>query len=274
MRPASLLLILALGAVTLFAAPALLPRAHAQATGAGAGVISSLRVDVWPEHDDPRVLVVYRGMLADTVALPHPLAFVIPAGSQVNAAAYRQDGRLLMVRYQVQPEATGTQILFTVPEREFQFEYYADVISGRPQRAFALDLTFPLPVVTLEVAVEEPLRVTDFALSPVPGNTAEAGGFTYYLFSETQWPAGKIYRLRASYRKGDTEPSVLRPSPGPVGAGPAGLPPQGGAAFPWALPALGGFLIGAAAVGAIWMLRANLAGRGPAKARRRRGGGG
>jgi len=52
--------------------------APAASVAAPAVTIATLSADVWPEHDDPRVLIIYRGTLSADAPLPYPLSFAIP----------------------------------------------------------------------------------------------------------------------------------------------------------------------------------------------------
>lgn len=215
---------------------------------------ASLHVDIWPEHDDPRVLVIYRGALNAAVSLPHTLTFEIPASGQVNAAAYRAaDGQLFSVPYQYRQDGGRLQVTMTIPERGFQFEYYADAISGLPQRSFSLGLVFPLPADDLRVSVEQPLRSSAFALAPAAGaTTVTAAGFMHHLYAVGPWPAGRTWSVRATYRKPDATPSVPRAAavPGPAPAGPAAVTPSPGRVpgWLWGAAALLG-VVGMAVVG-------------------------
>ncbi len=188
--------------------------------GAAPPAIATLAVDIWPEHDDPRVLVIYRGTLAADATLPQTLTFAIPPSGQVNAAAYRtDDGQLLSTPHEYRQEADRLLVTFTIPARGFQFEYYVDGITGLPQRTFALDLAFPFAVENLKVSVEQPLRSSAFILTPpAGGTTAAAGGFTHHVYDLGRLPVGKVWRVRATYRKEDANPSVARavqiPEPG------------------------------------------------------------
>ena len=230
--------------------------AFAPAVGfaAPAVTISTLSVDVWPEHDDPRVLIIYRGTLSAAAPLPYPLAFAIPVGAQVHAAAYRRDGQLFAAQSQTSRDGDQARVTFLVPVRDFQFEYYADVISGQPQRAFAVGLVFPLLAESLQVSVEQPLRSSGFTLTPAAARTATGGGFTYYLYSEDRWPAGKVWSIRGTYRKEDSNPSLPRAAPQPAAPPPAPAP-GGGRALLWLLPAVIGVVLGVAGTLTVTYLR-------------------
>lgn len=230
---------------------------------------STLNVDIWPEHDDPRLLVIYRGQLSAGVPLPHTLTFSIPPGGQVNAAAYRTgDGRLLSTPYQYRQESDRLQVTFAVPEREFQFEYYLDAISPPPQRSFSLGLVFPLMAESLRIVVEQPMRSSGFTLVPPAGGTAVTnGGFTHHIYAPGMWPEGKPWNVRATYTKEDSNPSLLRVVQTPQ----AEAPPQPRPGAPrlrwlWGIVAAAALvLIGAAA---FWYRRRARVSPGPRPAER------
>lgn len=216
-------------------------------------VIATLAVDIWPEHDDPRLLVIYRGTLSSATVLPQTLTFTIPPGAQVNAAAYRgDDGQLFTSSHEYRQEPDRLMVSFTVPTRGFQFEYYVDGIAPPPQRRFALDLVFPLVIEDLRVSVEQPLRSSAFALTPSAVETAVTPtGFTHHLYSAGRWPAGKAWSVQAAYRKEDANPSMARvvgaPAPGPA-APRAGGPPA------WLWIVGGGLAVVLVGLG-VWFLR-------------------
>ncbi len=224
--------------------------------------IAVLNVDVWPEHDDPRVLIIYRGQLSGEVPVPHTLTFAVPPAAQVNAAAYRSgDGQLYSVDYQYRQEGGRLLVTLTVPERGFQFEYYADLITGRPQRTFTADLVFPLPVNAMRVAVEQPFRSSALVLDPpAASTTVTPAGFTHHLYTVGSWPAGQVWSVRASYEKADEMPSL------PRAAAPPGPPTPASSAIrisSWGWVALVLAVLGVGALVAFWVAQRR-EGAGPA----------
>jgi len=223
------------------------------AVAAAPPVIATLAVDIWPEHDDPRLLVIYRGTLNAAAVLPQTLTFTIPPGAQVNAAAHRgDDGQLFTSSHQYHQEPDRLLVSFTIPTRGFQFEYYVVGISPPPQRAFALDLVFPLVIEDLRVSVEQPLRSSAFALTPSAAETAVTPtGFTHHLYNAGRWPAGKAWRVQAAYRKEDANPSIART----VGASaPRPAAPRAAGPPSWLWMVGGGLAVVLAGLG-VWFLR-------------------
>ena len=49
--------------------------------------LSLLSVDIWPEYDQPAVLMIYHLTLASDTSLPASLSVRIPSESQINAVA-------------------------------------------------------------------------------------------------------------------------------------------------------------------------------------------
>ena len=49
--------------------------------------LSTLSVDIWPEYDQPAVLMIYHITLASDTALPASLTVRVPSGVEINAVA-------------------------------------------------------------------------------------------------------------------------------------------------------------------------------------------
>jgi hypothetical protein len=190
-------------------------------------VLERLEIALWPEYDDPRLLVIYRGELAQDPT--GPLLFPLPRTAQVHAVAYvSSDGRLLTADWQLLPsEGSEKMLLFTPRTRLFQLEYYDDVLGTAPERSFVFRFfSDRYDVKDLEIEVQQPLRATGLQGSPAlePWG-ADARGFSYFGRRVGAVPTGTVIEQRVSYRKTDNEPS-LRPTGiplMPIALGGAGL---------------------------------------------------
>ena len=220
---------------------------------AAAATAPTLDVDILPEHDDPRVLVIYRGTLPEG-APPYQVTFSIPGASQVHALAYRRGDQLFSTVYDARPEGNRLQVTFALPEREFQFEYYMEFTARRPERRFSIALTFPFAVDLLRIAVEQPARASNFRVFP-EGEKLTSGGFTYYLLTQSRVGAGQPVTVRAVYAKPDDEPSLPRSS-APVAAPPAAAPaPSALSPYIWIAIIVAGVVIAAAILAAPFLRR-------------------
>jgi len=207
-------------------------------------VIERMQISLWPEYDDPRLLVIYRGELAE--APQGPLVFTIPATAQVHAAAHvGPDGRLLANDWQILPADNHQQlVIFTPGSRQFQFEYYDDMIGPGPKKSFIFQFqSSRYEIKDLEIEVQQPLRAWDLAATPsLQAQGVDARGFGYFSREVGAVPAGTVIEQRVSYMKTDAEPSV-RP------ASSRGLFTD----FPWRIAlAVVAFAVGFAGLGWLW----------------------
>jgi hypothetical protein len=88
--------------------------------------LEQLQVDLWPEYDQPAMLVIYRGRLADDVELPATLTLHLPARvERPNAVAYDDgSGTLLNATYSTRAEGDWVAVTLETPTPNFQLEFY------------------------------------------------------------------------------------------------------------------------------------------------------
>ncbi|MCJ7724717.1 MAG: hypothetical protein MUP03_11335 [Anaerolineales bacterium] len=108
---------------------------HAQALVS----IDKLLVQLWPEYDQPSMLVIYDFTLAKATSLPVQMAFRIPSNASLNAVARDENGSLIKVTY----NGTVTQgewitVTFTVIDLSiYHVEYYAPLTKEGAERQYA-----------------------------------------------------------------------------------------------------------------------------------------
>lgn len=169
-------------------------------------------VSVWPEYDDPRLLILYEGAFVDDGGFPRTVEFPVPLGIDVNqAAGLTPDGRYLHQPYQIIPQDGYALLRYELPIPTFFFEYYYDPIEGKTDKTIDWWLRSSYPMADLQVDVQQPLQAMGFTISPT-ADLINAGpdGFKYHLFSNRTLDAGEEMKLRISYTKADPEPSVTR----------------------------------------------------------------
>lgn len=194
--------------------------------------LAALTVDIWPEYDDPRVLVIYDGMLTSGAELPAELTFVVPADAQVHmAGGIAANGGHLHADFDTRLRDDGLMEVSYVPEAPHLYmEFYYDPLSGDDSRRFIYPVVAPFDVDSLMVRVQQPLRATAFELTPAAeGSMKDNQGLDYHLVRRGDLPAGSVTPVTVSYRKPDREPSVARqgaPAAAPSGTGedPRGSP--------------------------------------------------
>ncbi len=233
--------------------------------------LSTLGIDLWPEHDEPNVLVIFNATLAPEVTLPVELAFRIPARSRVNAVAIQQvDGTLYNAFYEQQVVGDWEQITFTATTPQVRLEYYDESLTiNDTQREYKFQWPGDYAVNALVVQVQQPIDATDMRLSPGMGSGSVApDGLVYYQADIGSLAQGEDFTLSLSYQKEtDTLTSAaLNPQP----SEPLTVETPGRVdvtkILPWVLGSLGLLLV---AGGGVWYWQSRKEADSP-KARRRR----
>jgi hypothetical protein len=213
---------------------------------------------LWPEYDDPGVLVIFAGDLADTT-FPQTVAFPVAAGAR-NIQATVNDatqGRLLSQEWQMD----GNKVTYTLPQPGFHLEYYVDRPPSGNKREIVHTFEAPYPIKSLEIAVQQPARATDFSVTPKPSSTFTGpDGLTYHVINLENLAAGEKRDIAISYVKTDsglTSPQLAVTSATPVAQAsePAAPQPRPATQTNW-LPFLliGVGLLALIGVGVYWFL--------------------
>jgi hypothetical protein len=177
--------------------------------------LSDLTVRLWPEYDRPQLLVIFRGTVSESTALPASLSFTLPADVQtLHAVAYLDDtnGTLVNIQSYNLVAGTGGRVLsFATPGRQFQFEYYSDsmpVVNG-DQRQLKFSFTASADIARLNLELQQPSAAQSFTSAPPPDAThVESNGLTVAQYDAGPLAAGGTYSLQASYTRSSNTPSV------------------------------------------------------------------
>lgn len=180
--------------------------------------IQQLRIQVMPEFDDPRVLVIVQGRLnAGAQEFPRPVTFRVPLGAQINQMATMDvaDGSTTAQPYETAADPADprwTQVTYTLDSAHFFYEFYYDPLASGREREFTYVYSTLQPVNDLQVEIQEPLRATAFAAEPAAAltRTDTLLGFTYHQFTPGTLAAGESWSARVTYSKPDEDPSLSR----------------------------------------------------------------
>ncbi|GAB4146351.1 MAG: hypothetical protein Fur0021_04390 [Candidatus Promineifilaceae bacterium] len=251
--------------------------APAQAQSSPAA-IEQLTVDLWPDFDQPSVLVLLTGKLPASTPLPAVITVSVPAAAILNAVArITADGTMIDdVQYSLD---TATQTLsITLPDLSFRVEYYEPYERNDLERQFTFTWQTPTPVQQLLVSVQQPAAATAMTVSPSPISvTPGNNGLQYHNMPATNLPANQPYTLDVSYTMSSSAltTSLVQPSV-PTGIPPDLLPDAGSSGSSSSDSTL--LLVGAAVMGVlvvgsiIWLVINRDSVRRPALAAPRRGG--
>ncbi len=217
-----------------------------------------VEVDLWPEYDQPALLVIYHLTLPPSVQLPAEMALRIPTsvGEPNAVAALQPDGALFTAPYEREVSGDWAVIRFRATTLEMQLEYYDyDLSREGNQRRFTYSWPGDYAVDTLVLQVQQPSGAQDLTISPRLGNAVTgADGLIYYSSNFGAVPQGETFDIEVSYTKvGDnlSASSVEVQPSAPIDANTAGRMDLS-SMVPWILAGLGVLLI---AGGSVWYWR-------------------
>lgn len=194
------------------------PSARIVAALQGTGpVIRQLEVSLWPEYDDPRLLVIYHGELASEVT--QPVRLPIPADAEVHAVAYvADDGTLVNLEWRAETAGGERILVLSPPTQGFQVEYYWDVLGPGPEKSFTVSIAAgPQLVQALRFQAQEPVGAHDLRGDPpLQGPTVGFQGLNYYVREAGPLAPGGVAQQAVRYVKTDDRLSVTAVQPAPA----------------------------------------------------------
>jgi hypothetical protein len=223
-------------------------------------ILESMQVDIWPEYDQPSVLIIYHIKLSPQTSLPASLSLRIPAevGSPY-AVAMQDPAGLYNLDYKMNAAGEWIEISFTTPVPDVRIEYYDPnlVITG-DERSYVYRWPGDYQVQNFSLTVQQPPTATDMMFKPALGEGSPGeDGLTYYNYLVGPVDAGTTFDLSVSYNKPDdqlTSASQFQPAQPQE---PVNVTTDGRIAFnqvlPWGLAGLSLLLI---LTGSIWYWRA------------------
>jgi hypothetical protein len=218
--------------------------------------IASASLRLWPEYDDPGLLVIFSGDLDPNATYPATVTIPVPIGARNIQATYQDpaSGSLMTRPWEIK----DGKLTYQVPSPSFHVEYYLDRAPSGDARDLTFSFVAPAAIGALEVQAQAPARSVGFALSPESESSAAgADGLTYHTLRRAGLKPGEMLNLGLRYTKPDqglSSPQLAVPQQ--VGATPAPVEPITRAGNPW-LPFLliGAGLAALAALGMWWFLQ-------------------
>ena len=172
--------------------------------------IGRMRVLIWPEHDDPGVLVVYDGRFIDDSRFPAKATFFIPKGAVINdVCSLSPTGQHFCQLYEVVGGETMDKAIVSLPFSNFYLGFHTEPLDmDAEHREVEYRIKANHPVERMEVSIEQPLRSSEFALSPPGADPAEDDGFNRFEYALADLAKGEERVFRIAYTKKDRAPSV------------------------------------------------------------------
>ncbi|MBI5880490.1 MAG: zinc ribbon domain-containing protein [Chloroflexi bacterium] len=182
------------------------------ARAADNGSLKSLTVMVWPEYDDPRVLVLYEGEFTDATAFPRDVYFYVPAGAANLATAYADDkGDLINTDPATldAPVDGFARVNVKLPRSRFHIEYYYDPLPKTTDKKFDFAYKAAQPTGAVNLQIQQPLKAENFTTEPAAASQAASNhGFKNHNFAFPSMTAEQTFKVSVQYTKTDPKPSI------------------------------------------------------------------
>jgi hypothetical protein len=219
--------------------------------------LNLLGVDIWPEYDQPAVLMIYRLTLASDTRLPASLALHIPANGQINAVAVIDPVQgLLNAPYDKTVQGQSAIISLSTNSLQVQVEYYEPLVKDGINRHIQFEWLGDYVVDRLDANFLKPFGAENVSISIAPTDTGPGqDGLTNYHIQKNNLAAGQSFSLTIDYQRQTDDLSIsslpveAASTPGPETPGRVSMT----GILPWVLAGIGLLLIVAGVAGfVVW----------------------
>jgi hypothetical protein len=168
--------------------------------------ISYMEVDIWPEYDQPSVLVIFRISFSSITNFPARVSLRIPAsaGDPYSVAMKDLDGMLYDLEYSVVPDGVWNKIEFVTSSQDMQIEFYEPYYQASDiTRAYNFSWISDYPIDDLVVIVQKPKFATIMSTLPDAGKGVlnADDGLTYFSMDFNSIEMGATVDVDISYIK-------------------------------------------------------------------------
>ncbi len=166
--------------------------------------LSMLQVQLWPEYDQPSMLVIYDFRLPDGVKLPVSVAMTFPKEAHLVAVASQApDGSLLNTDY-LGPTVSETLQTITIQIQTpttYHLEYYQPLSRTGNERQFTYVWPGDYAIDDISVSIRLPPDTTSIVTDPIMKSTKGADGSSDLIKDFGALADGQQFPLHITYTK-------------------------------------------------------------------------
>jgi len=172
--------------------------------------IGRMKIAIWPEYDDPGVLVIYDGRFADASRFPLKTGFFIPKDAVISdACSLSPRGQHFCQLYETVNRGEYDEVTLYLPFPNFYLSFHTYPDSDNTDtRAINYRVRTNHAVETLEMDIQQPLRSTEFNITPASETASEEKGFNHFKYTFGPVASGEDKLFKIVYQKQDQLPSV------------------------------------------------------------------
>lgn len=173
--------------------------------------LDTVTVQLWPEFDQPAMLVIYDFTLSKGTSLPVDVTLRIPTDATLIAVAYAPTGNLLNVPYQEPYEEGDWQVVTLTVDTAapYHIEYYAPLTRLNAQRDYVYLWPGEYAVGSFNVNIKVPVDTTEITTDPQMRKVAlEGSAQTSLEWGTTELEAGQQLPIKLTYTRTSDQLSV------------------------------------------------------------------
>jgi zinc-ribbon domain len=175
--------------------------AHAQ----GTPTLNSANVWIWPEYDQPGVLIIQRMLISGNTSLPATMTFRIPAAAEKpSALAVGQTADSVAdTPYTLETDGKWVKVIVEVTAPAVQLEYYDPALSKNGKdREYIYEWAGDYAVENFHMELQQPFDASNLKTEPtLPGTNPIPDGLTYYTGDFGALTVGQVFTLNITYTK-------------------------------------------------------------------------
>jgi len=164
---------------------------------------SSLQIQLWPEYDQPSMLVICEFKLADGSTLPVNVNIHIPKDGNLVAVASLFNGQLIDADHSI-PTIDGDWKIIQVKVQTattYHIEYYAPIFKTGKERKFNYVWLSDYPINDFSLSILPPADITQLTTDPSLNSVTNTDGTTSWKKDFGALSANKEFALQINYNK-------------------------------------------------------------------------
>jgi hypothetical protein len=172
--------------------------------------IGRMKIAIWPEYDDPGVLVIYDGRFADSSRFPLKTSFFLPKDAVISdACSLSPRGQHFCQLYETVSRGEFNEVLLFLPFPNFYLSFHTYPNNDKTDnRAFTYHIRTNHKIEKLEMDIQQPLRSTLFTINPASEDASISKDFNHFKYTYSPVSSGENRLFNIAYSKKDRLPSV------------------------------------------------------------------
>lgn len=171
---------------------------------------NSVHLWIYPEYDDPRLLVMLEGQVIG-IETPATVRFLVPSTAVMySAGSIDTQGHYTGGPPHREPSTVQgwDEISYEVTSRTFRVEYYDPIILGWPDKTISYEFRSLIPITSFHVLVQEPRQSSGFNVLPSGETSSDNQGFTNHIYEYYDLDIDSSIQFNISYTKSSNLPSL------------------------------------------------------------------